>query len=127
MKRQLALGAVALIIGFISTLIQTVGTGATPTLFIAGDSTAGNGAANGWGSHLQDYFDPHQLIVINRARGGRSSRTFITEGLWDALVTDLKAGDYVLIQFGHNDAGPINDNRRRGFRAAASGSAAGGT
>lgn len=49
-----------------------------PTIFVAGDSTA--------------------------ARGGRSSRTFITEGLWEQLLADLKAGDMVLIQFGHNDA-----------------------
>ncbi|MBN2242095.1 MAG: hypothetical protein JW793_05350 [Acidobacteria bacterium] len=72
-------------------------------LFIAGDSTAANGADNGWGSHLQKFFDPGRLKVMNRARGGRSSRTFITEGLWDGIVADLKAGDIVLIQFGHND------------------------
>ena len=84
----------------------------TPTLFIAGDSTANNGVENGWGSHLQQFFDPCQLTVVNRARAGRSSRTFITEGLWDDIVADLKAGDTVLIQFGHNDAGPINDDRR---------------
>jgi len=84
----------------------------TPSLFIAGDSTASNGAENGWGSHLQKFFDPTRLTVVNRARGGRSSRTFVTEGLWDGIVTDLKAGDIVLIQFGHNDGGPINDKYR---------------
>jgi rhamnogalacturonan acetylesterase len=84
----------------------------TPGIFIAGDSTASNGAENGWGSQLQKFFDPGQLTVMNRARGGRSSRTFITEGLWDGIVADLKAGDTVLIQFGHNDAGPINDSSR---------------
>lgn len=50
--------------------------------------------------------------MVNRARGGRSSRTFFTEGLWEAVVADLKAGDVVLIQFGHNDAGLINDAQR---------------
>ncbi len=84
----------------------------TPRLFIAGNSTASNGAENGWGSHLQKYFNPDKLIVENRARAGRSSRTFITEGLWDSLCKDLKPGDYVIIEFGHNDAGEINDNRR---------------
>ena len=84
----------------------------TPTLFIAGDSTASNGAENGWGSHLQKYFDPSKLKVVNRARGGRSSRTFITEGLWNGLIKDVKPGDTVIIQFGHNDAGKINDERR---------------
>jgi lysophospholipase L1-like esterase len=84
----------------------------TPRLFIAGNSTASNGAENGWGSHLQHYFDPEKLLVGNRARAGRSSRTFITEGLWDSLREDLNPGDYVIIEFGHNDAGEINDNRR---------------
>jgi len=83
-----------------------------PTLYIAGNSTAKNGAENGWGSHLQKFIDPAKLTVDNRARGGRSSRTFITEGLWDALRDDLKPGDYVIIEFGHNDGGKINDERR---------------
>ena len=85
---------------------------ALPTLFVAGNSTAKNGDDNGWGSHLQKFFSTEKLLVENRARAGRSSRTFITEGLWDEITHDLKAGDYVLIQFGHNDAGAINDNRR---------------
>ena len=84
----------------------------TPVLFIAGNSTASNGTEKGWGSHLQKYFDPEKLLVDNRARGGRSSRTFVTEGLWDSLYNDLSEGDYVLIEFGHNDAGKINDDRR---------------
>ncbi len=83
-----------------------------PTAYIAGNSTAKNGVENGWGSHLQKYFDPAKLAVDNRARGGRSSRTFITEGLWDALREDLEKGDYVIMQFGHNDAGKINDEKR---------------
>jgi rhamnogalacturonan endolyase len=87
---------------------------ALPTLFIAGDSTAANGApdAIGWGKHLETFFDASKLKVVNLARGGRSSRTFIAEGLWDRLLEGVKAGDFVLIQFGHNDGGPINDERR---------------
>lgn len=87
---------------------------APPTLFIAGDSTAANGAqgAIGWGKHLQTFFDPTKLKVVNLARGGRSSRTFIAEGLWGRLLERVKPGDFVLIQFGHNDAGPVNDERR---------------
>jgi lysophospholipase L1-like esterase len=62
-----------------------------------------------------DYFDPTRVNVVNRARGGRSSRTFVTEGLWDQLMASVKPGDIVLIQFGHNDGGAINDtNRARG-------------
>lgn len=52
------------------------------------------------------------LTVANRARGGRSSRTFITEGLWDNMLASMKPGDIVLIEFGHNDAGAINDTSR---------------
>src|SRR4029077_10580036 len=87
---------------------------AVPTIFIAGDSTAANGApgAIGWGKSFGTFFDPAKLKAVNQARGGRSSRTFITEGHWDRLLADLKAGDYVLIQFGHNDGGPINDAAR---------------
>lgn len=83
-----------------------------PTLFIAGDSTAAKGAGDeqqGWGVPFADYFDPAKINLANRARGGRSSRTFITEGLWDNLLGELKKGDVVLIQFGHNDGGAINE------------------
>lgn len=84
---------------------------ALPTLWIASDSTAANGGPNatGWGVPLPSYFDLAKINVVNRARGGRSSRTFITEGLWDKLLAGVKAGDFVLIQFGHNDAGVINE------------------
>ena len=81
-------------------------------LFVAGNSTAKNGDANGWGSHLQKYFNSEKLEVINKAKAGRSSRTFITEGLWEDIHSELRPGDYVLIQFGHNDAGLINDSLR---------------
>ena len=85
---------------------------ALPTLFVAGDSTAARGRGEtqqGWAVPFADYFDPAKINIANRARGGRSSRTFITEGLWDQILADLKAGDLVLIQFGHNDGGGINE------------------
>jgi lysophospholipase L1-like esterase len=84
-------------------------------IFIAGDSTAASYQREdhqGWGAVLQQYFDENQIKVGNRARGGRSSRTFITEGLWQSLIDDVQPGDLVLIQFGHNDAGKINDESR---------------
>lgn len=90
---------------------------ALPTIFIAGDSTAARGKGEqqqGWGVPFAGYFDPAKVDIVNRARGGRSSRTFITEGLWDQLLADVKAGDTVLIQFGHNDGGPINTRPARG-------------
>jgi len=82
-----------------------------PTVFIAGDSTAAknNGKPiQGWGVPFAAYFDSTKVNVANFARGGRSSRTFITEGLWDSLLAKAKKGDFVLIQFGHNDLGAIN-------------------
>ena len=88
-----------------------------PTLFVVGDSTANNNAngARGWGDPFAAYFDPKKINVLNRARAGRSSRTFLTEGLWDKVLADMKPGDFVLVQFGHNDAGAINDaSRARG-------------
>jgi lysophospholipase L1-like esterase len=86
-----------------------------PSIFTAGNSTAARGAGvrqQGWGVPFADYFDTTKVNVVNRARGGRSSRTFIAEGLWDKLLADVKPGDIVLIEFGHNDAGAINDTSR---------------
>jgi xylan 1,4-beta-xylosidase len=88
-----------------------------PTLFVVGDSTANNNAngGRGWGDPFIAHFDSKKITVLNRARAGRSSRTFITEGLWDKVLADMKPGDFVLIQFGHNDGGPVNDaSRARG-------------
>jgi lysophospholipase L1-like esterase len=84
-----------------------------PQLFVAGDSTASGYPPNaknqqGWGAVLQPLFDETKLQVVNVARGGRSSRTFITEGHWDRMLNDVRPGDYVIIQFGHNDSGALN-------------------
>jgi len=86
-----------------------------PTLYIIGDSTVKNGTPGqqGWGDPLAELFDQARLKIENRARGGRSSRTFLTEGLWDRVVADLKPGDFVLMQFGHNDGGPLTGVRAR--------------
>lgn len=88
-----------------------------PVLYIIGDSTVKNGGGNGpglwgWGSFIADHFDTTKIGVENHAVGGRSSRTFITEGKWDKVLETLKAGDFVMIQFGHNDAGPLDDTSR---------------
>ena len=96
---------------------------ALPTIFIAGDSTAARGrgqAQQGWGVPAADYFDPSRVNVANRALGGRSSRTFITEGAWGRLLREVKAGDIVLIQFGHNDGGALNDEPPPPLRARGS-------
>jgi rhamnogalacturonan acetylesterase len=89
-----------------------------PTLYIIGDSTVKNGKGKGdgglwgWGSYLDGYFDTTKIAVRNYALGGRSSRTFITEGHWDEVLSQLKSGDYVIMQFGHNDGGPLDDTAR---------------
>lgn len=86
-----------------------------PTLVIAGDSTASTGdpAHRGWGAVLIDFFDTNKVNVINRARGGRSFRTFYGEGLWRQVVDALKPGDFVVIEFGHNDGGRVTDSKGR--------------
>ena len=85
-----------------------------PTIYVIGDSTANNVDHRGWADPFAPYFDSAKVHVVNRARAGRSSRTFVTEGLWDHVRDALQPGDYVLIQFGHNDGGPPDQDRARG-------------
>jgi lysophospholipase L1-like esterase len=109
-------------------LVYLVGAGALavaqanpiPTVYLLGDSTVRNGSGQGadafwgWGSFLSQHFDTNQVRVVNRAIGGRSSRTFWTEGRWEEVRSQLKAGDFVLMQFGHNDGGNLTGARGRG-------------
>jgi len=90
-------------------------------LILVGDSTMrngnGDGAHNqmGWGDEIAPYFDTSKINVVNRAIGGRSSRTYISEGHWAETLKLVKPGDVILIQFGHNDSGPTDDiDRARG-------------
>lgn len=85
-------------------------------VFLIGDSTVagGSGEIVGWGRELPAFFDSSRVEIINKARGGRSSRTFLHEGLWNELVPQLDKGDFVLIQFGHNDGGNIDKAKYRG-------------
>jgi len=89
-----------------------------PTIFTIGDSTVKNGKGDGaggqwgWGDPIVQYFDTTKVFVKNRALGGTSSRTYQTKGLWEAVLKELKKGDFVLMQFGHNDGGAINDTLR---------------
>lgn len=91
-----------------------------PTLWIAGDSTVKNqGAMRGWGQDIGGLLDPKKIQVVNRAIGGRSSRTFFTEGRWNDMLKTMKAGDIVLVQFGHNDVGPLDERGK--FRGSVKG------
>ena len=85
-----------------------------PTVWVIGDSTANNANHRGWADPFASYFDERRVNVVNRARAGRSSRTFLSEGLWERVRADLRPGDFVLIQFGHNDGGPPDKDRARG-------------
>lgn len=85
-----------------------------PTLWIIGDSTVrvGSPGQRGWGSEIDSFFDTDRINIDNRAMGGRSSRTFRTDGRWAEILTLAKPGDYVLMQFGHNDPAPLDDEQR---------------
>ncbi|TDD95708.1 rhamnogalacturonan acetylesterase [Flavobacterium cellulosilyticum] len=87
-------------------------------IFLIGDSTMANNGNNpnavGWGVEFPKYCDTTRVEVINKARGGRSSRTYTFEGLWDQVKKQLQPGNYVLIQFGHNDPGSIDKEKFRG-------------
>lgn len=89
-----------------------------PTLWLIGDSTVNNGTKGqkGWGSVITPFFDETKINIINKARGGRSSRTFFTESLWDAVLKEIKAGDFVLMQFGHNDGGSLRQSARASLK-----------
>ncbi len=90
-----------------------------PVVFFTGDSTVKNADKEedgmwGWASQAQTVFDESKITLVNAARAGRSTRTFIREGLWDKVYNSLKPGDFVTIQFGHNDICPITDKKARG-------------
>jgi lysophospholipase L1-like esterase len=85
-----------------------------PSLFIIGDSTVRNGNGTGaggqwgWGDFLADHFNTDQLDIVNNALGGTSSRTFYRDR-WPGVKAMIKPGDFMMMQFGHNDSGPINE------------------
>ncbi|KEO71789.1 rhamnogalacturonan acetylesterase [Anditalea andensis] len=89
-----------------------------PTLHLVGDSTVKNGQGDGagdlwgWGEFVAAHFNPDKITIQNHALGGTSSRTFQTYGHWDKVVDKLHPGDYVLMQFGHNDSSPLDDEAR---------------
>jgi len=86
---------------------------ALPTFHIVGDSTVRSGGTGaglwGWGERLAPFFDAKKINVVNHALGGRSARTFFTEGRWQKVAAALKPGDFVIVQFGHNDLGRVGD------------------
>ena len=90
-----------------------------PVVFFTGDSTAKNADKEddgmwGWASQAATVFDESKITLFNAARAGRSTRSFLREGLWDEVYNSLEPGDFVTIQFGHNDICPITDAKARG-------------
>ncbi len=94
---------------FLGLLVILISSDKRPvTIFIIGDSTAAQkqnyatSPERGWGMMLQGCFDKH-IRVDNHAVNGRSSKSFLDEGRWEKVLERIRPGDYVLIQFGHND------------------------
>jgi lysophospholipase L1-like esterase len=92
-------------------------------VYLIGDSTMANKEVKaypetGWGMPFYNFFDK-TVTVDNRAKNGRSTKTFISEKLWEPVERDLKEGDYVFIQFGHNDEVPTKGSyiNEDGFKA----------
>jgi lysophospholipase L1-like esterase len=90
-----------------------------PTIWLIGDSTVRNGSFDngatagqwGWGHLLHYYFDTSKVNVVNDAMGGTSSKSFQENpNLWPLVIAKVQPGDYVLMQFGHNDAGTPKGN-----------------
>ena len=101
----------------IITLVMMTSSNKAFTIYLIGDSTMANkdiekeGRERGWGMALQGFF-AEEVYIDNRALNGRSSKSFIDEGHWQKVLDDIKPGDYLVIQFGHNDEkGKIGDKR----------------
>ena len=90
-----------------------------PIVFITGDSTVKNKDSDkdgmwGWGSQAYTVFDQNKVTCVNVAKAGRSTRSYVREGRWEQVYNTLQPGDFVLLQFGHNDICPIADAKERG-------------
>ncbi len=88
-----------------------------PTLYIIGDSTVRNTNRPqcGWGEKIVQFLDTNKITISNQAMAGRSTRTFIKEGRWDKVMSTIQKGDYVIMQFGHNE-GSKPDTSKAGRR-----------
>lgn len=95
----------------VSSLLLAAGQAAA-TVHLCGDSTMarGNGVIDGWGQYLQHSLD---VPVVNHAIGGRSARSFTREGRFDEVLGQVQNGDWVVIEFGHNDGGSLSSDNGR--------------
>jgi lysophospholipase L1-like esterase len=95
-----------------------------PVVWITGDSTVKNKDKEkddmwGWGAVADEVFDTRKITVRNVAQAGRSCRSYLAEGRWERVYNSLQPGDFVLIEFGHNDIGEIDKPKYRGCIASA--------
>jgi rhamnogalacturonan acetylesterase len=112
-----------LFLGFVVTLCSfALLQNGKPTIYLIGDSTVHNSDKEqwGWGSLLPEFFDSNKIRISNQAMAGRSTRTFVKEGRWNRVLSTLKKGDYVMMQFGHNE-GSKPDTTRGGYRGVLKG------
>lgn len=99
---------ITLLLGLLFVLTAFTPAKRNITIFTIGDSTMANkkleggNPERGWGQMLSRYFTD-DITIDNHAVNGRSSKSFINEGRWDAVLSKIQKGDYVFIQFGHND------------------------
>src|SRR6185436_7709503 len=103
---RIRIPALALIV--LSCVMATPAQKQPITVYLAGDSTMAQKTFDrrpetGWGEYLQIQFDAAKVRIENHAQNGRSTKSFIDEGRWQAIISKLRPGDYVFIEFGHND------------------------
>jgi lysophospholipase L1-like esterase len=117
-NKKIRTGITGLVLVFAAGMLVSFMQKPKPVLYLVGDSTVKNGKGKGdgglwgWGNYLGSYFDTTKITVENDALGGTSSRTFQTQGWWDKVLVKIKPGDYVIMQFGHNDSSPLVDSSR---------------
>lgn len=105
------LSFLALFLSALTLVLSAATENKKTTVFMIGDSTmankdvSGDKQERGWGMMLQNFFSD-DIIIDNHAVNGRSSKSFINEGRWQKVLDKIKPGDYVFIQFGHNDEKP---------------------
>lgn len=88
-----------------------------PTVYLAGDSTmaenGGGSGTQGWGHYLQYSFSSSAAVINSQAIAGRSARSYTREGRFDTIVGLVQSGDWVVIEFGHNDGGSLSTDNGR--------------
>ncbi|MEU2912349.1 rhamnogalacturonan acetylesterase [Streptomyces massasporeus] len=107
-RRQVAVAAAAVPLALAATGTAHAGARRTPTLYIAGDSTAAQkykdaAPETGWGMAIPFFLQGPRLAVSNHAVNGRSSKSFVDEGRLKVILSALRPGDFLLVQFAHND------------------------